>query len=325
MIKIKEFLKSPKYKEKVKPEIKRFAAVIMFTLVYGLGVKWFLEASPVPMFTGGMPGVAQVLRDILVKSGTITSEQSGNLFMSLFIIVSNIPILLLGWFGVSKKFTIYSLVSVLIQSTVIGFIPQIKLGFHQPEEAMLAATLGGLFIGVGIGGALKYGTSTGGFDILAQYWSLKKGHSVGFISMALNFVIAFAGAIVMGGDAAEGIEGVAAVPAGLIFSYTIIRIIVTTVATDKVHTSYQYLSIEIITENPQKMVDAILHKIYRGVTLSKVEGAYSHHEKTLVMVVISTYELQMIIDLIKEVDDKSFVVAKPVKSVTGNFTKKRIA
>src|SRR5690554_2809928 len=87
-------------------------------------------------------------------------------------------------------------ISVIIQATVIGFIPVINFGLNNESHALLAAILGGLLIGVGVGGALKYGTSTGGFDIIAQYWSIKKGSSVGFISMVLNVLIAFAGALI---------------------------------------------------------------------------------------------------------------------------------
>lgn len=320
MRRIKEFVKSSHYKERINPEIKRFLAVVFFTMIYGLGVKWFLEESQIPMYTGGIPGIAQVLRDLFVKNNVINST-NGDVFMSIFIIGANIPILILGWFGVSKRFTLYSLVSVVIQSVVIGFIPRLDLGLSNPNHALLASILGGLFIGVGIGGALKNGTSTGGVDILAQYLSFKKGKSVGFISMILNVSIALLGAIITGG---KEINGVQIVP-GVIFAYTMLRTIVTTLTTDKIHTAYQYLSVEIITENPQGMIDEILHRLHRGVTLSQVEGAYSHHKKTLVMVVVSTYELQTIIEIIRKIDDKAFVVAKPVKGVFGNFTKKRIA
>lgn len=316
MKKFKAYLNSPKYKEIVKPEVVRVFAVVIFTIIYGLGLTWFLEAAPMPLYTGGIPGVAQVLRDVFLHDA---SDKTGNLFMSVVVIVVNIPILVLGWFGVSKKFTIYSLISVIIQSAVIGYIPFLDLGFTDGNNNLLAAILGGLLIGIGIGGALKYGTSTGGFDIIAQYWSLKKGKSVGFISMALNVAIAFAGALTF--KAKDGVV----ISAGIIFAYTIVRIIVTTLATDKVHTSYQFLSVEIITENPKEMVDNILHKIGRGVTLSKVEGAYSTHEKTLIMCVISSYELTQITELIKVIDPNSFVIAKPVRSVIGNFRKKRIA
>src|SRR5690625_3619239 len=316
MKKFKEFLNSPKYKEHIKPEVKRTLAVVFFTLIYGIGVSWFLEASIVPMYTGGIPGFAQVLRDFLVKRNII-GHASGELLMSIFIFVVNIPILLLGWFGVSKRFTIYSLVSVIIQSIVIGFIPKVDFGLDHESQALLASFIGGLLIGIGIGGSLKYGTSTGGFDIVAQYYSFKKGHSVGFISMALNVLIAVLGAIITGGEA-----GIAA---GLIFTYTIFRIIISTIATDKIHTAYNYLEIQIITDNPAPIIENIMTRLGRGVTILKAEGAFSKRDKQVVMVIISSYELQNITDIINEFDEKSFVIAKPVRNVIGNFKKKRIA
>ena len=320
MNKIRAYLKSPKFKENILPEIKRSSAVIFFTFIYGIGVSWFLEQSTVPMYTGGIPGLAQVIRDLFLRLGLISASFE-NVFMSIIIVLTNIPILLLGWFGVSKRFTIYSLISVLIQAVVIGFLPKLDLGLNQSEHALLAASLGGLLIGVGIGGALKYGTSTGGFDIIAQYFSFKKGVSVGFISMILNVAIALFGAIITGGMVVNGV----AIGAGVIFSYTMFRTIVTTIATDKIHTAYNHLEIQIITENPRELIDTILHKMGRGVTLSKVEGAYSTHQKTMIMVIISSYELQNIVDLLKEVDPKAFVIAKPVSRIVGNFKRKRIA
>lgn len=316
MKKIINYFKSTEYKENILPEVKRTLAVVFFTLIYGVGVSWFLEASVVPMYTGGIPGFAQVLRDFLVKYDFI-NPNNGDLIMSIFIFVANIPILLLGWFGISKRFTIYSLVSVIIQSVVIGFIPKVDFGLNSESQAIMASFIGGLLIGIGVGGALKYGTSTGGFDIIAQYFSFKKGHSVGFISMALNVLIAVLGALITGGDYE--------IAAGLIFTYTIFRIIITTVATDKIHTAYNYLEIQIITDNPEPIIETIMTRLGRGVTILKAEGAFSKRAKQVVMVIISSYELQNITDIINEFDEKSFVIAKPVRNVIGNFRKKRIA
>ncbi|HSH53019.1 MAG TPA: YitT family protein, partial [Bacteroidales bacterium] len=133
--------------------------------------------------------------------------------------------------------------------------------------------------------------------------------------------IALFGAIITGGMVVNGV----AIGAGVIFSYTMFRTIVTTIATDKIHTAYNHLEIQIITENPRELIDTILQKMGRGVTLSKVEGAYSTHQKTMIMVIISSYELQNIVDLLKEVDPKAFVIAKPVSRIVGNFKRKRIA
>jgi uncharacterized membrane-anchored protein YitT (DUF2179 family) len=112
---------------------------------------------------------------------------------------------------------------------------------------------------------------------------------------------------------------------GLIASYTVIRIIITTVMVDRVHTSYHFLRVDIITSHPQPIVNDLLVKVYRGVTLMKVEGAYSHHEKTLIYVVIAAYELHTLIRLVKRIDANAFIVTQPVKNVFGNFKKKTIA
>ncbi|PKK97217.1 MAG: hypothetical protein CVV58_02400 [Tenericutes bacterium HGW-Tenericutes-3] len=319
MNKVRTWLHSEAYKNKIVPEIERLIAVIVFTIIYGIGVSWFLEASVVPLYTGGIPGIGQLVRDAMYVWFNI---DVGSNFLGLFVIIMNIPILLVGWFGVSHRFTIYSIISVLLQATILSWFPQINMGLDSVEHVFAAAVLGGLLIGIGAGGALRYGTSTGGLDILAQWFSFKKGKSVGYISMLMNLAIALIGAYIVGGSI--GPSGIA-VSGGVIASYTVIRIIVSTIMTDRMHTSYQFLSVDIITMTPQVLVDEILLKVYRGVTLMKVEGAYSRHEKTLIYVVISSYELHSLIQMVKRVDPNAFVVTRPVKNVFGNFKRKTIA
>ena len=316
---IKTFFQSDQMKQHVLPEVERLVAVILSTIVYGIGVSWFLEASVVPLYTGGIPGLGQLVRDAFFVWFGI---DFGPHFLGVFIIVLNIPILLLGWFGVSHRFTIHSIISILLQAFILSWLPVINMGLNERGDAFAAAVLGGLLIGIGGGAALRFGTSTGGLDIIAQYVSLRKGKSVGFISMIMNVAIAIAGGLIVGGKLGPSGE---IISGGVIASYTVIRIIVTTILTDRMHTSYQFLSVDIITSVPQALVDEILHKVYRGVTLMRVEGAYSHHEKTLIYVVISSYELHALVGLVKSVDPNAFIVTRPVKNVFGNFKRKTIA
>ncbi len=300
-------------------ETKRIVAVISFTFIYGIGVSWFLEASIVPLYTGGIPGIGQLLRDILQ---TVFRVHLSNNFLGVFIFIANIPLLFLGWFGVSHRFTIYSLISVIIQASLLSYIPVFDMGLSTETHALTSAVLGGLLIGIGAGGALRYGTSTGGLDIVAQYLSFRRGKSVGFFSMAMNIVIAILGGIIIGGR--PNLDGVI-ISGGVIASYTIIRIIISTIMTDRMHTAYQYLSVNIITVNPNDLVDSILTKLYRGVTLINVQGAYSHHDKTMIYVVISAYELHALVTMVKGVDETAFITTSPVKNVFGNFKRKTIA
>ena len=319
MNKLRTWVKSESYTNKIKPEIQRLLAVVVFTIIYGIGVSWFLEASVVPLYTGGIPGVGQLVRDAAYVWFDYTLKDN---FLGFYVIIMNIPILVLGWFGVSHRFTIHSIISVVLQALIIGWFPKINFGLNSVEHALAASVLGGLLIGVGAGGALRFGTSTGGLDIIAQYFSLRKGKTVGFISMAMNVTIAILGGLIVGGK--ETSEGIV-ITGGVIASYTVIRIIISTIMTDKIHTSYQFVAVDIITTVPQQLVDEILIKVYRGVTLTKVEGAYSHHEKTMIFVVISSYELHTLIGLVKQVDPQAFIVTRPVKNVFGNFKRKTIA
>src|SRR5690554_4638598 len=86
-------------------EIRAFITVTIFTIIYGIGVAWFLEASAEPLYTGGIPGIAQLIRNILITKFGMDIDV---MFLGIFVIIGNIPILILGWFGVSKRFTIYS-------------------------------------------------------------------------------------------------------------------------------------------------------------------------------------------------------------------------
>ena len=181
MKKYKDFINSERYKKKIKPEIKRSIAVVFFTMIYGFGLVWFLEASVIPLYAGGVPGIGQLVRDFMYYRMHIDLGNNAQLFLAIFTIVGNIPIVILGWFGVSKKFTIYSLVSILIQATIIGFIPKVNLGLTGINHTLVNAIMGGALIGIGVGGCLKYGASTGGLDIIGQYFALRNGKTVGFI------------------------------------------------------------------------------------------------------------------------------------------------
>jgi uncharacterized membrane-anchored protein YitT (DUF2179 family) len=198
----------------------------------------------------------------------------------------------------------------------------LDMGLSDRSDALAASVLGGLLIGVGGGLALRYGTSTGGLDIIAQYLSLKKGKSVGYISMLMNVGIAILGGLIVGNHEVHLAKSSPVVSSHPTQSF---RIIISTVMVDRTHTSYHFLSVDIITASPQAIVDQILTKVYRGVTLMKVEGAYSHHEKTLIYVVISSYELHTLVGLVRRADPTAFVVTRPVKNVFGNFKRKTIA
>jgi uncharacterized membrane-anchored protein YitT (DUF2179 family) len=293
--------------------------VTVSTIIYCLGVMWFLE--PASLLSGGVTGSAQLVSTFFKKVFKLDVN------LGLLILLFNIPILLYGWKNVSKRFVICSVISIGLQTILMsGIIPFVDFGINSGRnpitgvtipgigteiDLFLLACIGGFVSGVGSSLALRCGTSTGGFDILAQAVSFKKNISIGYLSLFINVVIAILGAILFGSPA--------------VAFYTIIRIIVQSVVTDKIHTSYNYLRVEIITTCPEEISQQLFADIGRGITVMKAEGAYTHSEKSILETIVSRYEVSKVIEDAKRIDAHAFISVSPVKFVVGNFKKKTIA
>lgn len=322
---------SPDKKEVIKSDIKRGILVVIFTFIYGLGFTLFIQASSVRLYGGGVAGIAQLVLDfITVVSNKTINVQLESILLFAMILGINIPLFIFAWFKVSKRFATFSAISVIIQSTVIGFIPSTPF---QGQDPLLLSVIGGMLIGVGVGGALRFGTSTGGFDIIAQYVALNKGRSVAQISTSINVIVAILGSIILsfgpgtemlvaGQSEAQIISGIKL--GGLIASYTIIRLIITMLVTDKIHTIYNYIEYNIITDKGEELSQAIIEHVHRGVTIMDVRGGYGFNEKNMLYLIVMSFERHKLDRVIKQVDPDAFLVSKPVKSIGGNFSKKRV-
>ncbi len=230
--------------------------------------------------------------------------------LGIFIFILNIPILIIGLKSISLRFAAYSLISILIQSIMtLGFISVPDFGAAS-NDMILQAIFGGLFIGIGGAIALRFGASTGGLDVFAQALALKKNFSIGNFLMIFNVSIAIVAGLLFGWNIAL---------------YTILRIIVTSVVTDKIHTTYNHLKVELITDKGEEISAMIMRESKRGVTVINAEGAYTHKRKFVLEVVLSSFEMYQIVNLAKDIDSNVFIIASPVKNIVGNFKKKTIA
>jgi uncharacterized membrane-anchored protein YitT (DUF2179 family) len=287
----------------------RCAIVIISNLILQLATMWFLE--PAHLYSGGATGLSQlILRFIYKMSGNEYGVGNYHYFLALTIFLVNIPFLAIGWKFVSLKFALYSLLAVLIQTVVSILVPPTTSPFKDAGELTLAI-MGGIVAGFACGIALKFGTSTGGIDIIAQAVALHKGISIGMFTLSANVVIA-----VIGGGVLQGDWKVAL--------WTIIRIILNSLVTDKIHTAYTYSALNIFTSHDDEISQKIMRELNRGCTVMNVVGEYTHKEGKELYCVVSTYEIDTVLSIIKEFDKNAFVTITPVKRVFGNFIKKTI-
>jgi uncharacterized membrane-anchored protein YitT (DUF2179 family) len=281
----------------------RCVIVVVCAFVYSISVLWFLE--PASLISIGLTGVSQILNRVFVGMNV-------NIPIGVFNLVLNIPVLLFGYKHVSPRFVLFSVLSVVTQSVfLLGFIPIPNLGINPETDVLFMAIIGSLGVGASIGVALRFGTSTGGVDILAQVINLKKGFSIGIISMIVNLTLA-----VIAGGIMQGKWDITL--------YTFIYIILSNIVVDKIHTAYNYLRIEVITTKGEELSKELIDGMHRGSTIMNAKGAYTKEEKNDILMVISSYELDKARRIIHSIDPKAFIMVLPVKRIIGAFFKHTI-
>ena len=297
--------------------------IVLFTnTLLSLATVWFLE--PAALYAGGASGIAQLLFRIINRLG---ANMSGNL-LGWFILLVNVPITLIGFKFVSKRFAIYSVIAVGVQSLVVLVIPGSPFAYlADPIETinqagntvsqtnyggiLTLAIFGGLLAGMASGLALRFGVSTGGVDVLAQAISINKGISIGNFTMVLNITIA-----IIGGGVLQG--------SWVIVLFTIVRMIINSLVIDKIHTSYSYTGLHIFSSHGEAIAQSLMNTLNRGCTLIDVEGAHSGKDFKEVYCVVSNYEIHRALKEIKKHDEKAFITMAPVNKINGKFVRKSI-
>lgn len=291
-------------KKAVLEEVFHIGIVLFSSIIFSLGVLWFL--SPAGLYAAGVTGLSQIIREIIM----MTSKT--DIPLGVFTLVLNVPLFIYGLKKVSIRFAVYSLLSVIVQSIfLMGWIPVYTFGISALDNQLLFALIGGLVTGLGNGIALRFGTSTGGLDIVGQALSIEKGISLGTFSMILNCAIAFVG----GGVLSNAWE---------ISMYTFIRIIISSIVVDKIHTAYNYVRLDIISDNIHEISNELMRQLGRGVTLISVEGGYTHQIKRDAFIILTSYEIARAKKICLSFDPNVFIVIAPAKGLVGKFARKTI-
>jgi uncharacterized membrane-anchored protein YitT (DUF2179 family) len=156
--------------------IEKMTAVIIGSFLIGIAINGFI--IPHHLMEGGMIGIGLI------------AEYRWGFETGLTIILLSLPIYLLTFFS-NRSFFINSIHGLLLSSFFIDVLSPLRHIFNLPISS--SAILGGSLIGIGIGLMLRYQTSTGGLDLLAQFFSSITPLNVGFIIFIFDFSIILTG------------------------------------------------------------------------------------------------------------------------------------
>jgi uncharacterized membrane-anchored protein YitT (DUF2179 family) len=270
----------------------RATLITVGAILMAVGLEIFLVPNHV--IDGGIAGISIMLSHI------------SGLSLGIFLFILNLPFIFIGYKQIGKTFafsTLYGIIILSIATALLHPVPPFT------DDLLLATVFGGLFIGVGIGMVIRSGGSLDGTEILAILSNSKLPFSVGEIIMFFNIFILGAAGFVFTWDRAM---------------YSLIAYFIAFKTIDLTITGLEESkSAWIISDNHKEIGEAILHRLGRGVTYLKGEGAYTGDEKGVVFCVITRLEEAKLKDIVDEFDTSAFLAIADIAEVKGGRFKKK--
>lgn len=322
-----------------KRTVKSTILVVLGSMLYSIGVAWVLQLGE--FYSSGVTGVSQVI----IKLPTLWGKKSLDGFLGLLIGVINVPLVVWSWKGVSKRFAILTVISIVTQTlftTILtnftmspfvalldgssdGLVEAIKSGklniFVKNMEAItqfkanvetgdmiILAIIGGGITGVGSSLCLKAGGSTGGIDVVSSYLQMKKHTSFTKYQSMLDVIIIITSSIF-------SVEKVI---------YTLIRLYVSLKIVDLLYNSYKITRLEVVTTKGEELRLALIKKFHHGITIFKAIGGYTLVEKNVLEMYVSAYEVHDYLRIINIIDPGAFIVSTKVQIIGGKYIQKTI-
>lgn len=270
--------------------LKTLFRVFLSALLQSFCINVFI--TPSKLLSSGFTGLA-----ILINK--ISSLFGFTIPVSLLVLILNIPLGVLCFRSIGKKFVFFSILQVILLS--------IFLNFHYTllfDDLLLNVCFGGFLYGIAISLALRGNASTAGTDFIALWVSNKIGKSIFEYVFVFNSVLLLIFGYMFGWKYA---------------GYSILFQFISTKTIDSFYKRYKLVTLEITTYHPKEICKAYIKHYRHGLSEVAGIGGYEHKELSLIHTVISFYELHDAIHLIKKIDPKAIINVLSTERFVGHF------
>ena len=275
-----------------KRDTKRVALIMIAAALTALNIKSFVRAGD--LFPGGITGLSILIQRLAERFWGLQIP-----FSLINILLNAFPVYV-GFHFVGKKFTLLSLLLIVVSSVLTDLLP----GYVITEDLLLISVFGGILSGVALSLCLTADATSGGTDFFAIYLSQKRGAETWNLILGFNVVILSVAGFFFGWEEAL---------------YSIIFQFVSTQVVHALYRNYQKQTLIVVTKKAQKMSDAIYKACNHGATIFKAEGSHSHEEYDMVYSVISGDDVGPTLQAVKEADPEAFVNSIRSSEVRGHF------
>lgn len=306
------------YYNKIK--VKSWYAYLMIAfsaLLFTVAIQAFVQTAHT--LTSGVSALS-VAATLLVKE---LKPYVGLLYFGL-----NVPLILFYWKKINKRF-LYKTILFLILQSAFGLVftnQSIRSVFENSIinkdkvletiwPIFLLASIGGILSGSSIAIAWKYGSSSGGGDIISYYYSMKHKKPVGTISFFVSMtfvVISFSITVIID----ESIRKYALT----VLIATILYVAITSLMINILYPRYSIVLIEIHSSHIQKISDFLRKTNYaHSWQVRTITSGYTSSNKKIITTALLLLEVRNLREKIRAIDKDVWIIVTKAAKVYGNF------
>ena len=284
--------------KKLKHTLYNIFTLTLGSIIFAAGVACFLDPNSIA--PGGISGVAIIITKFVdvLPTGTL-------------IALINVPILIVGTIKFGFKFLASTMYAVLVSSIAVDTLG-VLVG-PLTNDLLLAAVGGAVLVGTGVGLVFRTGATTGGTDVIVKLLRLKWRHlPTGIIFGVVDGCVCLVSGIVFKNLEVMIYAGIALMLQGMIVNKVLY-------GGDGARMIY------IISSHSNEIAQRMLTEVDVGATFFRGNGAYSGKDFDVLMVVMRAKLLPQARDVVKQVDDKAFMIVTNATSVFGEGFKRHDA
>lgn len=270
----------------MRKQLQSMVLVIFGALLYGFGFNYFIVANN--LAEGGVSGLA-----LLFFYAT-------GFPVAYFIVLVNIPLLLIGWYLWGFSFVGKSILGVAATAAAIELCGNLLLPV---DNLLLPALYGGLLTGAGLGIIIRNGATTGGTDIIGRMLNQFFGISMGRFYLLFDLCVLILTALI------HGLE---------IALYSLVTVYVASKIVDLVIDGLDAAKQAIIiSPHADEIIGFITRDLGRGVTILNGRGGYYGTEKDVILCVVGRNQIFRLRKGISAIDPEAFMILSNAYEIYG--------
>ncbi len=271
-------------------EIKNYSYIFFGSLFLSLGVVSLF--IPNAIVTGGTSGMAILLHYLL------------GLPTGMMMVVVNAPLLLIGAKYLGKRFTLRTVVTIVLSAMFIDFFTEVLHVKALSHNVILASLFGGGLIGVGLGLVLSGNASAGGSTILAKIIASKTTIKASSVILFIDIIIIIAiGFIFKDVDLAL---------------WSLVSIYVSAKGIDMVLTRGPSKKVvHIVSTKIELLCEKIVENLGKDGTIIEGNGIFEKESKRMIFLVVENQKIRLLKEIIEQNDKEAFMVVMEASELLG--------